>query len=95
MIIDLAGAFSSVYFRMGMSGVQVAGYSQNTSILPIPVSINRANYYMSGASSVNFYKSPPISCSMFGRTSPFTIFLVASKHFILFLLVLSVLPQYR
>ena len=32
---------------------------------------------MSGASSVNFYKSPAISCSMSGRTSSFS---VTSKH---------------
>ena len=42
MIIDLAGAFSLVRFPMGMSGGQVAGCLQNTSILPIAVSINRA-----------------------------------------------------
>ena len=41
MIIDLAGAFSSVFFPMGMSGGQVDGSSQNISILPITVSINR------------------------------------------------------
>ena len=35
---------------------------------------------MSGASSVSFYKSPAISCSMSGRMSPFTIFAVTSNH---------------
>ena len=35
---------------------------------------------MSGASSVSFYKSPAISCSMSGRTSQFTIFVVTSNH---------------
>jgi hypothetical protein len=40
---------------------------------------------MSGASSVSCYRSPTISCSMFGRTSPFTIFLVTSKHVFHFL----------
>jgi hypothetical protein len=40
---------------------------------------------MSGASSVSFYRSPAISCSMSGRTSPFTIFLVTGKHPLLFL----------
>ena len=35
---------------------------------------------MSGASSVSFYRSPAISCSMYGRTSPFTMFLVSSKR---------------
>ena len=35
---------------------------------------------MSSASSVSFYRSPAISCSMSGRTSPFIIFLVTSKH---------------
>ena len=35
---------------------------------------------MSGASSVSFYKIPAISCSMAGRTSPFTILLVTGKH---------------
>ena len=39
---------------------------------------------MSGASLVNFYISPAISCSMSGRTSPFTIFLVTSKYPLLF-----------
>ena len=34
---------------------------------------------MSAASLVSFYKSPGISCSMSGRTFPFTIFLVISK----------------
>ena len=32
---------------------------------------------MSGASSINFYRSPAVSCSTPGRTSPF---LVASRH---------------
>ena len=41
---------------------------------------------MSGASSVSFYRSPPISCSTPGRTSPFTIFLLTSKHVLHFLL---------
>ena len=41
-MIDLAGAFSLVRFPMGMSGGQVAGCSQNTTTLPISVSINRA-----------------------------------------------------
>ena len=80
MIIDLAGALPSVRFPMGMSGGQVAGCSQNTSILPIPVSISRAKLSTSGASSISFYKSPAISCSMSGRTSLFTIFLTTSKH---------------
>ena len=35
---------------------------------------------MPGASSVSFYRSPKISCSMSGRTFPFTIFLVTGKH---------------
>ena len=35
---------------------------------------------MSGASSVSCYRSPVISCSMSGRTFPFTIFLVTGKH---------------
>jgi hypothetical protein len=81
MIIDLAGAFSSFRFPMGMSGGQVVECSQNTLILPIPVSINRAKYYMSDASSVSFYRSLVISCSMFGRMSPFIIFqATSSKH---------------
>ena len=40
---------------------------------------------MSGASSVSFYRSPAISCSISERTSLFTIFLVTTKralHFI-------------
>jgi hypothetical protein len=44
---------------------------------------------MSGASSVSFYRSPAISCSIFGRTSQF--YHISSKrapHF--FVLVLSV-----
>ena len=41
-VIDLAGTLASLCFLMGMSGGQVAGYSQNTSILPIPVSTNQA-----------------------------------------------------
>ena len=65
---------------MGMSGGQVAGCSQNTSILPIPVSINPAKYYMSGASLVSFYRSPAISCSMSGRTSPYTVFPITSEE---------------
>ena len=81
MIIDLAGAPPSVCFHMVMFGGQVDGCSQNTSILPIPVSINRAKQYMSGASSVSFCGIPAISCSMFGRTSPFTIFLITCHHF--------------
>ena len=40
---------------------------------------------MSGASSVSFYRSPAISCSMPGRTSSFTIFLATSKHALHFL----------
>ena len=40
---------------------------------------------MSGASSVSFYRIQAISCSMRGRTSPFTIFLVTSKRFLHFL----------
>ena len=42
---------------------------------------------MLGASSVSFYKSPVISCSMSGRTSrsPFTIFLLTSNHALHFL----------
>ena len=40
---------------------------------------------MSGAFLVNFYRSPAISCSMSGRTSPFTIFLVTGKHPLLFI----------
>ena len=40
---------------------------------------------MSSASLVNFYRSPAISCSMSGRTSPFTIFLVTGKHPLIFL----------
>ena len=39
---------------------------------------------MSGVCSVSFYRSPAISCSMSGRTSPFTIFLVTSKHILHF-----------
>ena len=35
---------------------------------------------MSGASSVSFYRSPAIFCSMYGRTSPFSMFLVTSKR---------------
>ena len=35
---------------------------------------------MWGASSVSFYRSPPISCNTSGRTFPFTIFLVASQR---------------
>ena len=35
---------------------------------------------MSGASSVSFYRSPAMSFNMSIRTSPFTIFLVSSKH---------------
>ena len=42
MVIDLAGVFLFLYFPMGMSGGQVAGCSQNISILPIPVLINPA-----------------------------------------------------
>ena len=41
-VVDPAGAFPSLHFPMGMSGEQVAGYSQNTSILPITVSTIRA-----------------------------------------------------
>ena len=40
---------------------------------------------MSGASSVSFYRSPAIYCSISIRTSPFTIFLVTSKHALHFL----------
>ena len=40
---------------------------------------------MSGASSVSFYRSPAISCSMSERASSFTIFLVTGKHPPLFL----------
>ena len=40
---------------------------------------------MSGASLVSFYGSPAISCSMSGRTSPFTIFLVTGNHPLIFL----------
>src|SRR5882762_3522926 len=42
---------------------------------------------MSVASSVSFYRSPAISCSMSGRTSSFTIFLLllTSKHALHFL----------
>ena len=40
---------------------------------------------MSGASSVSFYRNPAISCSLSGRTFSFTIFLVISKHALLFL----------
>ena len=40
---------------------------------------------MSGASSVSFYRNPVISCSMSGRTSPFTIFLMTGKHALHFL----------
>jgi hypothetical protein len=87
MIIGLVGALSSVYFPMGMSGGQAVGCSQNTSILPIPVSINCVNQYMSGASSVSFYRSPVISCSMSGRTSPFTM---SSKHTFIFLRISAV-----
>ena len=35
---------------------------------------------MSGASLVNFYRSREISCSMSGRASSSTLFLVASNH---------------
>ena len=42
MIIDLDGALPLLYFPMAMSGVRVAECSQNTSILRIVVSINRA-----------------------------------------------------
>ena len=42
MIIDLAGSFSSLFFPMGISGGQAVGCSQNTSILLISVSTNRA-----------------------------------------------------
>ena len=35
---------------------------------------------MSGVSSVSFYRSPTISCSMSGRTSSSTIFLVTCQH---------------
>ena len=34
---------------------------------------------MSDASSVSYYRIPAISCSMCGRTSPFTIFLVITS----------------
>ena len=81
MIIDLAGAPPSVCFHMVMFGGQVDGCSQNTSILPIPVSINRAKQYMSGASSISFCRDPTIFCSMSGRTSQFTIFLVTRHLF--------------
>ena len=40
MMIDLAGALPSLYFPTVMSGGQVAGCSQNTSILPIAILIN-------------------------------------------------------
>ena len=36
---------------------------------------------MSGASSVSFYRSPTISCSMSGRTSPFDISIVPGERF--------------
>ena len=42
MIIDLGGDLPWLYFPMEISGGRVAGCSQNTSILPIAVSINRA-----------------------------------------------------
>ena len=98
MFIDLAGAFSSslVSFTMGMPGGQDGGCSQNTSVLLIPVSINRVKYCMSGASSVRFYRIPTISCGMSGRTSQYIIFLVTSKHSSFSsVLVLWVLPFYR
>ena len=41
MVIDRAGTLPLLCFPMGMFGGQVAGYSQDTSILPIPVSTNR------------------------------------------------------
>ena len=40
---------------------------------------------MSGVSSVSFYRSPTTSCSMSGRTSPFTIFLETDRHSLHFL----------
>ena len=40
---------------------------------------------MSGASSVSFYRTPTISCSMAGRTSSFIIFLMTSKQALHFL----------
>ena len=40
---------------------------------------------MLGASSVSFYRSPAISCSMSGRTSPFDILLVINKYTLHFL----------
>ena len=40
---------------------------------------------MSGASSVSFYWSPAISCSISGRKTPYTTFLVTVKHPLLFL----------
>ena len=40
---------------------------------------------MSGASSVSLYRSPTISCSMYGRTSPFITFLVSIKDVLHFL----------
>ena len=40
---------------------------------------------MSGASSVSFYRNPAIFCTMSICTSPFTIFLVTSKHALRFL----------
>ena len=45
---------------------------------------------MSGASLVSFYRIPAISCSMSGRTSPFTIFPVSSKHTSIFLCISAV-----
>ena len=44
---------------------------------------------MSGASLVSFYRIPAISCSMSGRTSPFAIFPVSSKHTSIFLCIFS------
>ena len=79
MTIDLAGALPLPHFPMGMSGGQVAGCSQNTSILPIAVSVNRAKHYMSDASSVSFCRIPVISCNTSGRTSLYDI-LVTDNH---------------
>ena len=95
MIIDLAGDLPSLYFPMGMYGGQVDGCSQNTSVLPIAISINPEKQYISDASLVSFYRSLANSCSMSGRTSAFTLCLVTSNALIIFFVVLSVLPLYR
>ena len=71
-VIDLAGASFLACFPMGIRGGRVAGYSRNIFILPIPVSMNRARWYMSGNSSDSSYRRPTIF--LYSHVCPYLLY---------------------